>query len=297
VARTIDIRCNLCGTRLSDRDRVWRKDGHDIVRCRDCDLLFSADPPTATALVSIYGPAYFTASEGELQGQGYLDYLAEEPEHRRNARSRLRLLQRFTEPGRLLDVGCAAGFFLDEARRVGWAVCGVDVSEAMTRSARARLLPVRTSSFLDVELGDEAFDVVTMWDYIEHVLDPRAEIRHAARVLRPSGIFALSTGDAGSAIARISGKRWHLLTPRHHNFFFTRGTLMRYLEEQGFQLLTMKKPSSTYSVAYLAHKSQTVAGNRVPKQLLTIAERSPLGRLKIPLNLFDIMTLVARKIG
>ncbi len=292
-----EVLCNLCRAHVSDGDRVWRKDGHDIVRCPYCGLLFRADQPAPETLASIYGPDYFSASAGELQGEGYLDYLAEEPEHRRNAQRRLRLLRKYHEPGRLLDVGCAAGFFLDEARQDGWTTWGIDVSDTMARSARETLrLSVQTAPFLDAEFAGEPFDAVTMWDYIEHVLDPRAEFRRAAEVLRPSGVLALSTGDAGSPVARIWGKRWHLLTPRHHNYFFTREHLTRYLEEQGFQLLTTKKPSSTYSVAYLAHKSQTVAGNRLARRLAASARRSPLGRLEIPMNLYDIMTLVARKI-
>lgn len=289
-------KCNLCGARVTSGERVWKKDGHEILRCPSCGLLFRGDLPVPEELSRIYGNAYFRAPVEDLGGQGYADYLADEPEHRRNARSRLRLLSRYTSPGRLLDVGCAAGFLLDEARHAGWLIAGVDISAPMTTWARDRLrLPVLTGRFLDVELEDAPFDALTMWDYIEHVLDPRAELAHAADLLRPSGILALSTGDASSAVARMSGKRWHLLTPRHHNFFFTKAQLARYLENQGFEILTAKYVWSSYSFAYLAHKSQTVVTVPPLRRLMKAIGQSPLGSLRIPMNLYDIVTIVAQK--
>jgi 2-polyprenyl-3-methyl-5-hydroxy-6-metoxy-1,4-benzoquinol methylase len=291
------LTCNLCGTGVTTAHRAWRKDGYDIFRCSSCGLLFRGDPPDPHTLEKIYGEEYFFASAGELRGQGYLDYIAEENEHRRNARKRLRILSRYATPAsHLLDCGCAAGFFLDEARRTGWTGAGVDVSEAMTAYARERLgLSVLTTRFLDAPFEDAQFDVITMWDYIEHVVDPRAEFNRATGLLRPSGILALSTGDASSLVARVSGRRWHLLTPRHHNFFFTHANLVQYLEEQGFGILSASKVWSTYSLAYLAHKSQALGHIWPLDRLITALKRPPLGNLQIPVNLYDIVTVVARK--
>ena len=292
------VSCNLCGEPVfGRRDRVWRKDGHDILRCPSCGLTFRADLPDAEALSEIYGPEYFADSAGELRGQGYLDYLGDEEEHRVNARKRLRLLRRYTTSGHLLDVGCAAGFFLDEARRSGWTVAGVDVSQAMADYARDRALPVRATPFLGTDFGDSKFDTVTMWDYIEHVIDPKAEFRRASDLLRPSGILALSTGDAGSAVARISGSRWHLLTPRHHNFFFTRRQLIRYLEEQDFEVLATKYLWSSYSAAYLAHKAQMLGDASHSGRVVRALEGRPFRQLQIPMNFFDIVTVIARKLS
>src|SRR5919198_1321189 len=159
--------CNVCGAEVDrDRDRRWRKDGHDVLRCPSCGTHFRADLPSPDDLREIYGPAYFSASAGETGGQGYADYLGEEANHRLNAVARLGLLER--RPGRLLDVGCAAGFFLDEARKRGWTVQGVELAPAMAEHARGRLgLDVRVGSFADADL-EPRFDAVTLWDYIEH---------------------------------------------------------------------------------------------------------------------------------
>lgn len=291
-------RCGLCGASADRmRDRRWRKDGYDILRCPSCGTHFRADLPTPEALLDIYGPAYFSEAAGDTAGQGYADYLGDEANHRLNARARLRLLERHARPGRLLDVGCAAGFFLDEARRSGWTVKGVELAAEMAEVARTRLrLDVDSGLFAAFESEPQAFDAVTMWDYIEHSNDPQGDLRRAAALLAPGGLLAVSTGDVASVAARASGSRWHLLTPRHHNFFFTRSSLERAFRDAGFDVLVSRYASSRYSVSYLLHKLRTI-GNLTSLQRLSIAVgRTPLGRLAVPVNLFDVVTVVGRRV-
>lgn len=293
------VSCNLCGALVElPRDLVWVKDGHPIVRCRGCGLLFRGDLPGDTELVSIYGDDYFRAGTEGTGGEGYPDYLGDEQLHRRNARRRLDLLARFVAPGRLLDVGCAAGFFLDEARCRGFDVAGVELAPSMARHARERLgLDVVEDSFLRAELPSGPYDCITMWDYIEHSLDPTADLARARELLRRGGALALSTGDSGSLVARVSRSRWHLLTPRHHNYFFDRETLRRGLEGAGFRLRSTAAPAATYSVGYLAHKLQTMSRVQPLERLATTIERSRVGAVPLPVNLWDVVTIVAEREG
>jgi 2-polyprenyl-3-methyl-5-hydroxy-6-metoxy-1,4-benzoquinol methylase len=289
--------CNICGASVDrDRDLRWRKDGYDVLRCPACGTHFRADLPTSDALQAIYGPAYFSASAGETDGQGYADYLGEEPNHRANAVRRLELLERERGPGRLLDVGCAAGFFLDEARKRGWSVTGVELAAGMAEHARDRLgLDVRLGAFADAELEPGAFDAITMWDYLEHSTDPTGDLRHAASLLAPGGLLAVSTGDVASLAARVSGSRWHLLTPRHHNFFFTRASLERAFRDAGFEVVSSRHLSSRYSLHYLLHKLRTLRDLALLRRLSYGIGRTRLGSLAVPVNLFDIVTLVGRR--
>ena len=288
------VSCNLCGAAV-DRacDRRWLKDGFEILRCPSCGLLFRADSPDPAELTRIYGEPYFRAAAGELHGQGYRDYVADEALHLRTARRRLERLEQLVEGRRLLDVGAAAGFFVAAARERGWDAAGVDVSPEMTAWARERLgVDVATEAFASYEAPDAGLDAVTMWDYLEHSLDPADDLAHAARLLRPGGVLALSTGDADAVVARLSGRRWHLLTPRHHLFFFTRATLLEYLARHGFEPVEIGYPGTSYPLDYVVHKLRTLVD--VPL-LDSAAERLARMRVAVPLNLRDIVTVYARR--
>jgi SAM-dependent methyltransferase len=290
------MHCNLCGAEVSpEQPAVWRKNGYDIIRCRRCGLVFRRELPTVDELTGIYREGYFRNEPGG-DAEGYADYLSDEPEHRLTARRRLGRIERTMRPGRLLDVGCAAGFFVDEAVKRGWTARGIDVAPYMSNWGRDRLhVELETGLFQEARFGDSTFDCVTMWDYIEHSVDPGADFESAARVLRPGGRLLLSTGDISSVAARLSGRRWHLLTPHHHNFFFTSRTLRTYLNRSGFEVVSVSRPAAVYSLRYIAYKLGTMAPrSRAVRALAGWMDRRALGERAVPLNLFDIVTVEAR---
>jgi 2-polyprenyl-3-methyl-5-hydroxy-6-metoxy-1,4-benzoquinol methylase len=259
--------------------------------------VFRADPPDRAELADIYALDYFRNSVSGSNIHGYSDYLRDEGQHRANARRRVRLLERHSgRPGRVLDVGCAAGFFLDEAKRRGWEAEGVDVSPEMAEWGRAQLgASIAEGTLADVTAAPGSLDAVTMWDYIEHAVDPAADLARSHELLRSGGILALSTGDIDSVVARVSGRRWHLLTPRHHNFFFSRTTLADLLDRSGFEVVQMSAPAALYSLHHVVFKLEALLGIPRLRGLAARIAAGPVGRAAIPLNLFDIVTAVARK--
>jgi SAM-dependent methyltransferase len=284
--------CVLCGTSFPPEEhRRWTKDGYAIVRCPSCTLLFRRDLPAPAELDEIYGLDYFKGD-----ATGYLDYVADEDVHRAVARRRLDTLERLVARGRLLDVGAAAGFFVAEARTRGWDAAGIDVSEPMVAWGRARLeAPLERATLTDSGVADGSLDALTMWDYIEHALDPASDLARTRELLRPGGVLALSTGDAATPVARLQGSRWHLLTPRHHNFFFTAATLTELLARAGFEVVSLDHRGSRYPLRYLAHKLGTLAQSRILERLTGRLASSRLGAVTVPLNLGDIVTVVARR--
>jgi hypothetical protein len=278
--------CVVCGGQL---ESAFRKDGFDLVSCSTCRLLMRRRLPACQELAAIYAPEYFK-DRPEDPVDGYADYIGDAEHHRQAARRRLGLIERFApSQGRLLDVGAAAGFFVDEARRRGWAAEGVDVAEHMVEWGRAVFgVQLRVGEISAVE-GRGTYAAVTMWDYIEHSLDPVADLAKANELLAVGGIVALSTGDLDSVAARLSRSRWHLLTPRHHNFFFSARTLGRLLARTGFDVLWVGHPGSRYSLAHLAYKA-------APTALARRIAHARISRYSLPVNLFDIVTVVARRV-
>jgi hypothetical protein len=246
--------CVACGGAVDPiANHALRKDGFDLVSCPSCGMLMRASLPAVADLDEIYGPEYFTYAP-DNPVDGYADYVGDADSHRRAARRRLALIGRFAPSrGRLLDVGAAAGFFIDEANAAGWDAEGIDI--------------------------------------------PAGEVAKSHELLAPGGLLGLSTGDIDSTAARLSRSRWHLLTPRHHNFFFSFRTLSRLLDRSGFEIAWYGHPGSRYSLAHLAYKLDRVARSRVTAAAARRIAASRFGRYTFPLNLFDIVTVIARKGG
>jgi SAM-dependent methyltransferase len=291
--------CTACQAELPTPLRVrYVKDGFEIAACPSCGLMFRKVLPAAEELAQIYDGSYFCSRLGDTRGQGYDDYLADAELHRRIARRRLDLLKNHASPGQLLDVGAAAGFFVAEATARGWHAAGIDVSEEMVQWGRSRLGASLLHTTL-AQFGEPPgrLAAVTMWDYIEHAVDPRGDLERARDLLRPGGILALSTGDAASLVSRLSGKRWHLLTPRHHNYFFTADSLDRILGGLGFEIEYRGHPGVRYPIRYLTYKARTMIDIAPVRFVARATAQSGVGRNEVPINLGDIITIVARRSG
>lgn len=227
--------CPVCGG--SDAKPLFTRDGHPIVECRGCGTAFVGTDPATIDFQALYGESYYTGGSDAV----FADYVGQEAARRAHARRKLALLRalppRLPRSGRLLDVGCAAGFFLAEAQ-AHYEVQGVELSAWSSAYAREHLgLPVITGTLQQAALPAASFDIVTLWDVIEHVADPVPLLAEVARVLRPGGRLVLSTGDWGSAYAREHGANWHLMTPPWHLSFFSRATMRRAGERAGLRHL------------------------------------------------------------
>jgi SAM-dependent methyltransferase len=230
--------CPVCAT--AGPALVFRKDGFDMVACRGCGALFVGQDPSSIDFDALYGEAYYTGGSDAV----FADYVGQESARRAHARRKLWLLRslppRVPRQGRLLDVGCAAGFFLAEAQ-AHYEVQGVELSAWSSAYARDRLkLPVVTGTLMQAALPAAHFDVVTLWDVIEHVPDPVPLLAEAARVMRPGGRLVLSTGDWGSRYAQSHGADWHLMTPPWHLTMFSRATLQRAAERAGLRVVAWR---------------------------------------------------------
>ncbi|HET6899205.1 MAG TPA: class I SAM-dependent methyltransferase, partial [Vicinamibacteria bacterium] len=201
----------------------------EIVECEVCGLVFAraTDAPS----VDPYTESYY-------RGDVYADYLTTRETILRNAQRALREIEGLTAGRRLLDVGCATGFFLEAAAQRGWTVQGLEASAYASAQAREQSkLPVLQGSIEDPPRGLLPADVVTLWDTIEHLERPDQALIRIRELMGPQGLLVITTGDFASLVRRVTGRRWRLFGDRTHHFFFTPRTLESLLARAGFRAI------------------------------------------------------------
>ena len=231
--------------------------GKSIVRCSDCELERLNPQPTAEELESLYGEAYFESADPG--SPGYAAYGAMEEALTSAADAQLQTLPDFASVSRdrrLLDVGCGYGTFVARARSAGWTAYGMDCSSSAANSALERYdVHVRVGDFASEGAGSALYDVITMWDAIEHFPDPRRALKAAYRALKPGGRLVLSTPDVTSWDARLLGRHWYGYTKvPEHLWFFSRATLQDLGEQAGFHVVQARPWGFVRTFGFCADK-------------------------------------------
>ncbi len=216
-----------------------KRAGHlDIVRCLRCGLVMTNPRDDDETIRRVYGALRDETYDGEDEGR------------RRTARAFLDLIESHRRPpGRLLDIGCATGVFVALAVETGWTATGIEASAWALGRAKQRC-PAATfvqSSIEDLEFSHASFDVVTLWDVLEHVPSPTNVLGRVRRWLAPEGRLFLNLPNAGSAMARLMGRQWVLLL-REHLWYFDPTTLSRVLRQSGFEMIATRPNAVTFSL-------------------------------------------------
>lgn len=276
-----DHECPCCG-RVTPQVPRFVVNGCEIWRCESCGL--------GRTQTSGFDPgAYYTAdyfSGG--RSDGYSDYHGAEPVLRREFARTVDFVRRYRASGRLLDLGCAYGFFLQEARR-HFEVCGIELAEDAAQSCRLSGLTVFSGVADEVTMARIGkLDVITLLDVIEHLPQPRETLALCCRHLKPGGVIVITTGNFASLVARMAGVKWRLMTPPQHLWFFTPESLRRLAGKLDLSLVQVDHPAKIVPLSLIAFQVRRMLG--LPSAPVTSASR-----IGVPVNLFDAMRIVLRK--
>ena len=278
--------CLACG-RETGHQAVYEKWGYPIHKCASCGL-GSTGNASSFRPEELYDVSYFQGG----QKDGYADYVGSEGVLRVEfCRALDHLRGQGCKEGKLLEIGCAFGYFLLEAQK-HFQCTGIEMSAAAVSACRARGLDVFSPNDLDVESvwsSSGSYAAAVMLDCIEHLADPADILEKVRRVLAPNGLLMISTGDWQSLLARAMGRRWRLMTPPQHLFFFSPDTLGALLKTHGFQVLDCVKPWKVVPLGLAAYQ----VGNRLGIRLPFLERLNALG---VPVNLFDTFRLIAKKV-
>ncbi|MEW6516667.1 MAG: class I SAM-dependent methyltransferase [candidate division FCPU426 bacterium] len=289
--------CGACGS-AEPGEPAFTTEGFAIVRCPACRVLRVSPRLTVGALQAYYGPAYWKSADSVQRG--YFDYAGDEANIRRTFRRRWRWLGRvLPAKGNLLDMGCASGFLLDTARTAGWKdVWGVEWSEHARQSAPPEVRGRIAARLEDLRLPPGSLDCVTAWDYLEHSLNPRAELEQWARLLNPGGWLSLIIPDAGSWLARFLGPAWEeFKKPREHLHYFTGRQLRRLLADLGLQVKAGRYEGKYASLQFAFSRFKPGDGVLYGASRLAAALARWLGQEAsvVYVNPYDKLHLLARK--
>ncbi|OGK81128.1 MAG: hypothetical protein A2X52_10815 [Candidatus Rokubacteria bacterium GWC2_70_16] len=280
--------CVLCGP--VPAVPVEMRDGFRIVRCQQCGLIFVHGWQTLGGLDELYSPAYFR-HEG-TSAVGYGDYLAHRALHLRNARALLTVLEREI-PGpsrRIVDIGCAHGFFLAAARERGWTGYGVDISADAVRYARDTLgLAVLRGDIEQAGLEPGSFDAVALVGTIEHLPDPLRTLRAAARLLRPGGHLLITTLDVEGALRHYEWK------PPEHLYYFSFRTLAALVRAAGLDVRWRRWYWAWYSVSDLAARLWRYWRLPGAAGVARALDRAGVGRLAVRIPTNEMLVLARRR--
>ena len=255
-----------------------------IVQCSHCGLVYANPRWTSEELEAAY-----SAVEDET-------YVSEREGRELTFRKHLAALEKYTGPGNgrpLLDVGAYIGVFVEVAAAAGWDAYGIEPSNWAVSQARKRDLQVYQGTQDAQEINGQQFEVVTMWDVIEHVADPAAELRKSYSLLKPGGWLAVHTMNVESPTARLLGRRWPWLMDMHL-YYFSQKTLAAMLHEIGYEVIWSGTQGRYLRLGYLATRLGGL-NTHLGRMAATLIRRLRVSEIPIPVNSGDLFTIYAKR--
>lgn len=285
-----NIKCEICG---SDKYKVIYSDVYDynwgvpgifnIVKCNKCVFVYINPRPDNKEMDRYYPPMYYIRSY-----KGSLDFKELKAVNKIH-NSRCKFLKRFKSNGNLLDVGSGDGLFLNSIKDKGWKIHGVEPSKSASDFAKDKLrLEIYNNDLIGANLKENNFNVITMWEVLEHIPNLNENLKEVYKLLKQNGIFVASVPNFNSLQRVIFGKFWCGIDAPRHLYQFTPDTLKKLLLNNNFlnvkiyhSLINIKNPIMGYSdsIRYFLTKY-----NFYPKKVSLLNEESK--KIVIPSNGF-----------
>lgn len=256
------MQCPLCG---ASSTACFERSGYVIRDCTSCAHRFvRSDAPPIAHVAEFYGDHYFSGGQG-----GYPDYLRDGSMLRERGRMYADLVGSHIHPGRVVDVGCAAGFVLAGFVDRGWTGIGVEPNSRMaTYAVRELGLEVVCAPVEIAELGQD-IDVINMIQVLPHLIDPLGVVRSLTRHLRPGGMLLVETWDRGSTSARLWGQRWHEYDPPRVLHWFDRDGLSKMMEQAGLSCVADGRPKRYITALHARSLVEHTLGDGLAAAALT----------------------------
>ncbi len=187
--------------------------------------------------------------------------------------------EKFRSTGKILDVGCGAGFFLEQAKKRGWEVHGTEYSEAAINVCEEKGINMKHGQLVASRFGETKFDVITSFEVIEHINNPNEDLSHIQKLLKSGGLFYCTTPNFNSAQRYYLGQDYNVIGYPEHLTYYTKKSLNRLVKSHGFSLKkflstgisvtrikTSKGNSSEKLKAHVSNSSDENLRNRIEQK-------------------------------
>lgn len=219
------ISCNICN---SDKSiELIRLNSFFVNKCLKCGLVYVNPQPSKDQIVSHYSFRYNPTPDFKYNGMKKSDKM-------------LHVVEQKIKKGKLLEVGCSYGFFLNTAKNSGWDVKGIEIAKGPAEYARNLNIEIIQKELMDAKFSEDEFDVIAMWHVLEHVRDPFLNLLEINRILKKKGFLFLTIPNINSVVAKVCGKHWSWLDPPTHLYYFSPETIIKLLGKAGFKCLYIK---------------------------------------------------------
>ena len=241
----------------------------NLIKCKSCQFIIEFPRLSDSEIITGYKSAKNSGHDSQ-----YLQRV-------KSFEKTLKRIQGFlpNPPAKILDIGCAGGAFVEAAKNLGFAAEGVEPAIDLVNSARQRVLMVRegTAETLS-EFSEGIYDVISLWDVIEHVLDPEITLDAAIRLLATEGTLIVNIPDIGTPMAKIVGKRnWWISSV--HIYHFSSKHISILLQRRGLKVVGKKMFFQTLTLGYLleiATQMKVPFSNVVYKNLPNFLKSIPI---------------------
>jgi SAM-dependent methyltransferase len=284
------VPCYLCGR--TDGPVLVDDPPFQVRSCAGCGLGYVTPRIKAERIQEIYDLGYFTSESAG--GFGYASYAADAPGYLRTFRKKVRIMRRFVPSGRVLEVGCAAGFFLAAAKEAGYEGHGIEVSGSILAHARdvLKLENLFQGTMAQYRGTPKSFDAIAMWDVIEHLADPLADLARARELLKDTGFLFVQTQDVDSLARRVLGAKWPHFKQLEHIYHFSKKTITKLLDRAGFEVVEIRKSGAGKCISIGFFIDRMKRFGRIPH--LLALPLSPLRRRFLYVNPWDELIVTAR---
>ncbi len=282
--------CSIC--KQHSISLLYVKDDYSIFRCNSCNVQLRLPQPSHEELKKIYANYYHPWKiENEVAETVKISKT-------KTFEIRLQEIQKHIRRGKILDVGCAAGYFLESAKNAGFEPYGVELSESFFKETHLKFGDsIYRGTIENIPCKDNFFDVITMFDLLEHVKDPVSTLRRCRKILMPNGVIAAVLPNTSSLTAKLMRKNW-MQYKKEHLFYFSPKNISALLKQESFDIIKIVPAIKVISLKILYyHQFKYHPHHPITVILSLLLKTLPRAIQKMPIYIsLGEMFVLARKI-